>query len=135
MKLYLIEKTSSKRLVNLGGKIPLDKLNKELDKGNTVLIRHIDGDMQTDFRIRKVPQIRKMDRGYKTIKAFYVVNVELGKTGFDIFFPKKVNHEQHLRFHSLERAINMLEEKQNLKRADWLIDRRVIPVSKNEAIE
>jgi hypothetical protein len=125
MKIYLIEKTATKKLINLGGKITLDRLNKELDKGNTVLLRIINGETQTDLRLRKVPEIRKKDRGYKIIKAFYALNIEFGKKDFDIFSPKVVLNEQNLRFHSLERAINMLQAKQRLNRADWLVEKRV----------
>ena len=121
MKIYLIEKTSDKRLINLGGKIALDKLNTLLNKGDTILLRNIDRESQTDLRIRKVPEEKKMDRGYKTIKAYYIINLEMGKRGFESFSPKQVSFEQNLRFAGLDRAINMLEVKQGLKRADWVI--------------
>ena len=124
MKIYLIDKTSpSKKLVNLGGKIAIDKLNKLLNGGNSVLLRNIDGESQTDLRIRKVPQTRKMDRGYKIIKAYYTINLEIGRKGFEAFSPKQVVFEQNLRFSSLDRLANMLESKQKLKRADWIIEK------------
>ena len=119
MRIYLIEKTSNKKLINLGGKIALSKLNEELERGNTILIKNIEGELQSDIRIRKVPEVHKRDRGYKTIKAFYAVNIELSKTGSENFFPKEAYNEQNLRFHNLDRAINMLEAKQRLNRADW----------------
>jgi len=123
MKIYLIEKTSDKRLVNLGGKITLDKLNTLLNKGNTVLLRNISGNTQTDLRLRKVPEEMKTDKGYKMIKAYYVINIEIGKKGFEDFSPKEVSFEQNLRFASLDRAINQLEIKQGLKRADWVMEK------------
>jgi len=122
MKIYLIDKSSNNKLVNLGGKITLAKLNQLLNSKNTILLREVSGVSQSDFRIRKVPEIHKMDRGYKTIKAFYHVNLELGKTGFENFSPKEVSYEQNLRFHSLDRLLNMLEAKQKIKRADWIIE-------------
>lgn len=111
-------------MINLGGKIALDKLNAMLDNGNTILVREINGELQSDIRIRKVGQVRKMDKGYKTIKAHYMVNIELGKTGFENFIPKEIKNEQSLRFHSLDRALNMLEVKEGLKRRDWVIEGR-----------
>jgi len=110
--------------VNLGGKITLDKLNFFLNQGNTILIRDITGTTQSDLRLRKVPEEMKTDRGYKKIKAYYMVNLEIGKTGFEQFSPKQVSFEQNLRFASLERALNMLETKQGLKRADWVIEKK-----------
>jgi hypothetical protein len=124
MKIYLIDKQSNKnsdKLVNLGGKITLEKLHKFLDEKNTILVRNSDGRTQTDFRIHKVPETKKRDRGYRIIKAFYVVNMEMGEEGFEDFVPKKVIHEQNLRFRGLDRLLNMLEAKQNLLRADWII--------------
>lgn len=123
MKIYLIEKKFANKLINLGGKIDLTSLNKELNLGNTIILRNVEGEIQTDFRIRKVPEVRKRDRGYKTIKAFYVINLEIGKKGFENFSPKEVINEQNLRFRSLDRLIIMLEAKQKLNKADWLIDR------------
>ncbi len=123
MKIYLIDKTlSSKKILNLGGKIALDKLNKLLDAGNTVLIRNITGGTQSDFRIRRVAESRKMDRSCKTVKAHYLVNLEMGKQGFETFSPKEAGYEQTLRFHSLDRALNMLEAKQKLLRANWVLE-------------
>lgn len=124
MQIYLLEKTSTKRLINLGAKITLNRLNNELNKGNTILIRSIEGDFQSDIRLRKVPETTKMDRGFRTVKEFYVANMELGKKGFEKFFPKEVSHEQNLRFASLERALNMLEVKQKINRADWIVDKK-----------
>ena len=121
MKIFLIDKSSNKKLVNLGGKITFLKLNQFIDKGHTVLVRRIQDGSQSDFRIRKVPEEMKTDRGYKTLKAYYLVNLEIGKEGFENFSPKEVSYEQTLRFHSLERAINMLQTKQKLIRADWVI--------------
>lgn len=123
MKIYLIDKNSKNKtkLVNLGGKITFAKIDNATMQGNTILLRDITNGMQTDYRIRRVKEETKKDRGFKTLKAFYVVNIEIGKEGFDSFYPKKVSLEQTFRFHSLERAINMLEAKQGLKRADWVI--------------
>ena len=121
MKIYLIDKSSNKKLINLGGKIAFDKLNKFIDAGHTILVRKIQDVSQSDFRIRKVPEEMKTDRGFKTLKAYYLVNLEIGKEGFENFSPKEVSYEQTMRFHSLERAINMLESKQKLIRADWVI--------------
>lgn len=125
MKLYLIDKNSKNKtkLMNLGGKIAFEKLNKLIDAGQTILIRRIseESGSQSDFRIRKVPQEMKTDRGYKTIRAYYLVNLEFGRAGFENFVPKEVSYEQTLRFRSLDRAINMLESKQKLPRADWVI--------------
>ena len=70
MKIFLIDKSSNKKLVNLGGKITFDKLRELLDKGHSILLRTSDGKTQSDLRIRKVPELRKMDRGYKIIKPF-----------------------------------------------------------------
>ena len=125
MNIYLIDKSANKKLINLGGKITLDKLNMILNGGNSILLREIVGDSQTDLRIRKVPQARKMDRGYKTIKAYYTVNLEMGKKGFETFSPKQVSYEQNLRFSGLIRAINMLEAKQKLNKADWIVEKKV----------
>jgi hypothetical protein len=124
MKIFLIDKSSNKKLVNLGGKITFDKLNTLLNNGNSILLRSSDGKTQSDLRIRKVPELKKMDRGYKTIKAFYTINLEMGNEGFEAFSPKKVIFEQNYRFAGLERAINMLEAKQGLKRADWIIEKK-----------
>jgi len=121
MKIYSIDKTSNNRVANLGAKITLAKLNQLLNTRNTILVRNIADGAQFDFRIKKVPEEKKMDKGYKTIKAYYLVNLEIGKEGFEAFSPKIVSYEQNMRFHSLERALNMLESKQNLKRADWII--------------
>ena len=89
MKIYLIDKSSNNKLINLGAKITLDKLNGFLNKGNALLVRNITGGVQSDFRIRKVPEAKKIDRGYKTIKAHYMVNLEMGDEGFEAFSPKK----------------------------------------------
>lgn len=125
MKIYLVEKSSSKRLINLGGKITLERLNNELNRGNTIFIQDISGELQTEYRLRKVAQTLKKDRGaYKSIKAFYVLNLQLSKTGSENFLPRQISNEQNFRFHSLERAINMLESKSKLNRADWLIEKK-----------
>ena len=124
MKIYLIEKSSQKRLVNLGGKITMAKLISELERGNTIFIKDISGEMQTEYRLRKINQRTKMDRGYKTIKAYYVLNLQLSKTGSEDYSPRQISNEQNFRFHSLERAINMLESKSQLNRADWLIEKK-----------
>lgn len=124
MKIFLIDKAANKKLVNLGGKISFDKLNIILNNGNSILLRNSDGKTQSDLRIRKVPEVRKTDRGYKTIKAFYTVNLEMGNDSFESFAPKKVIFEQNYRFAGLDRLINMLEAKQNLKRADWVIEKK-----------
>ncbi len=121
MKIYLIDKSSNKKLVNLGGKIALDKLNKFIEAGHTIMVRKIADGGQSDFRIRKVPQEMKTDRGFKMIKAYYVVNMEIGKEGFENFSPKEVSYEQTMRFRSLDRAMNMLESKQKLAKRDWVI--------------
>ena len=123
MKIYLIEKTEDKKLINLGGKITREKLDKEIGKGNTILIRNIEGEFQSDMRLRKVPEAHKRDRGFKKIKAFYSLNLEFGKKGFETSFPREAFNEQNFRFHSLERAIGMLELKQKLNRRDWLIEK------------
>lgn len=126
MQIYLIEKRSNKRLINLGAKITLERLNEELERGNSLLLRRIVGDIQSDFRLRKVPEIKRRDRKDKTIKAFYSANLEMGKKGFETFSPKEVSYEQNLRFASLERAINMIEANQRLKRTDWIIEKKNI---------
>ena len=113
----------SGRLISLGGKTALKKITNILNLGSSILLRDSDERMQSDFRIRKVPEEMKTDRGYKMIKAFYMINLEMGKTGFETFSPKQVIFEQNLRFSGLDRAINMLEVKQSLKRADWLIEK------------
>ena len=121
MKIFSYGKATNEKEINLGGKIKFDKLNSILNTGGHILIRNVQDGMQTDYRIRRIPQAKKMDRGYKIIKAYYIVNFEMGNEGFEKFIPKRVVLEQNLRFHSLDRAINMLELKQNLKRADWII--------------
>lgn len=126
MKIFLIDKASNKKMINLGGKIALEKLSKLLNEGNSILLRNTNGRTQTDLRIRKVPQEKKMDRGYKIIKAYYTINLEMGDEGFETFSPKKVIFEQNLRFANLERLINMLEAKQNLLRANWIIEKNSV---------
>jgi hypothetical protein len=121
MKIYLVDKSANKKLVNLGGKITRVKLNQLINAGNTVMVRNIADGLQSDYRIRKVPEVKKMDRGYKTIKAYYTVNLEMGEEGFENFLPKKVSYEQNFRFSGLDRALNMLEAKQKLTTRDWVI--------------
>jgi len=123
MNIYLIEKTNDKRMINLGAKITLERLDKELNLGKTILLRIIDSSFQTDFRLRKVPEVTKLDRGYKKVKSHYLANIEFGREGFDKFFPKEVLNEKNLRFTNLERAINMIEAKQKINRRDWIIEK------------
>jgi hypothetical protein len=121
MKIFYYAANSGK-LINLGGKIKISQLNLILNQGSSILIRTIKNEMQYDFRIRKVPQQTKRDRReVKVIKEYYLLSVEVGKEHFDEFIPKKVMNEQTFRFRSLERAINMLQEKQNIKKDDWII--------------
>lgn len=127
MKIFQIDKTSSdKKLINLGGKIAFEKLNTVLNSGNSIMLRVVHGNIQSELRIKKVAQATKMDRGYKTIKAYYTVNIQVGKEGFENFFPKQITFEQNLRFANLDRLVNMLERKQGIKRGDWVIDKIVI---------
>lgn len=110
------------KLISLGGKTQLSKINSILNQGSSILLRLDDGRMQYDFRLRKIPEKKKQDRGtIKIIKEYYILSVEVGKPGFHEFRPKQAMNEQEFRFRSLERALNMLETKQGIKKADWLI--------------
>ncbi|MBM3247591.1 hypothetical protein FJZ17_03590 [Candidatus Pacearchaeota archaeon] len=120
MKIFYYTQTS--KLLSLGGKTELRKINSILNQGNSILLRVEDRTMQHDFRLRKIPEQKKQDRGeIKIIKEYYILSVEVGRPGFHDFRPKQVLNEQEFRFRSLERAINMLETKQGIKKADWLI--------------
>jgi hypothetical protein len=121
MKIFYYASGSGK-LINLGGKIKLSQLNSLLNQKRTILLRNLNRGLQYDFRIRKVPEENKMIRGQmKLIKEYYILSVEVGNEHFDDFSPKQTLDEQKFRFRSLERALNMLQEKQNIKRADWII--------------
>ncbi len=122
MKIYLIEKSENRKMINAGGKIKFEKLKEWLNSKNSVLLVNSDGKTQSNLRIRKVPEKRIMDRGYKIVKAHYIVNLEMGNEGFENFTPKKVIFEQNYRFANLDRLLNMLEAKQGLIRRDWVID-------------
>ena len=126
MKIFLIDKSSNKKMINLGGKITFDKLNSLINAGNSILLRSARGTIQSDLRIKKVPQKTKMDRGYNKIKAYYTVNLQVGKEGFENFSPKQVTFEQNLRFANLDRLVNMLDRKQGIKRGDWVIEKKIV---------
>jgi len=116
-------KLGTGKLNNLGAKIQLKKLDNILNLGSSILLREVGGNFQHDFRIRKVPERKKEDRGMiKIVKEFYILSIEVGKQGFHEFRPKQVMNEQEFRFRSLDRAINMLEVKQGVKKADWIIE-------------
>jgi len=113
----------SGRLISLGGKTALKKITNILNLGSSILLRDSDERMQSDFRIRKVPEQKKQDRGkIKIIKEYYILSIEVGRPGFHEFRPKQVMNEQSFRFRSLDRAINMLETKQGIKKSDWIIE-------------
>jgi hypothetical protein len=112
----------SGRLISLGGKVQISKIDSILNQRSSILLRVEDKTMQYDFRLRKIPEQKKMDRGkIKIVKEYYILSLEVGRSGFHEFRPKKVMNEQDFRFRSLERAANMLETKQGIKKADWLI--------------
>jgi hypothetical protein len=121
MKIFYYAPGSGK-LIGLGGKTALTKISSLLNSGSSILLRQSDEKMQYDFRIRKVPEQKKQDRGFlKIIKEYYILNIEVGKPGFHEFVPKESLNEQSFRFRSLDRALNMLETKQGIKKVDWLI--------------
>jgi len=110
-------------MINLGGKITFDKLNSLLNAGNSILLRHITGNLQSDLKIKKIPKKTKIDRGYNKIKEYYTVNVQMGDLGFENFSPRQLRYEQNLRFANLDRLVNMFDRKQGIKRGDWVIEK------------
>jgi hypothetical protein len=120
MKIYHIKKTGESK--NLGAKIEFNQL-MQLIKSGTIMLRNINGDLQEDFRIRFIPEERKRDRGsLKIIKSYFILGIEIGKKGFDNYFPREIFNEEKKRFRSIERLAVYLEGARNIKIEDWIIN-------------
>ena len=114
MKIYSIEKKPVVKTTNLGGKIKLDKLNKLLNSGASILVRKIIDCQQEDFRIK----IYYLDP--KKSRKNYSLVVEMGKLGFDEVIPRKCMTDERFKFGNLNDLLDGVAKNFGLKKEDWV---------------
>ena len=116
MNIYLIDKSASKKQINLGSKIKLEKLNSFLDDNDSILLQQLTDNQQLDFRIRKVYADRKKKQWH------YVLASEIGKLGFDTFSPRLRTIEETKKFGSLNDLFAFLNTNWEINKIDWIIE-------------